>query len=487
MKPPFLQNDAIDLERLFEEYRANPALVTPAGTLTFGEIRKCLGIVIANLEKAGIRKGDSVALHGENSELHLYLFLAAWIMGFLYLPLDFKAPLASLLETAPFDFLVTSEEAPPSKDFAVLRPENLLPNLRSETAPWPGNRPWPAIPFRQEASAIFTSGSTGKPRGIVHTVGNYVYSALGTNEFVGLEPSDRWLLSLPLFHVGGVLIWVRTLLSGSSCILPGRLKRIDAAVLAHAPTVLSLVPTQLIRFLASEDIVSVLRKTKVIQLGGAPMPAWLIDKALDLGIPVMPTYGSTESCTQATGVARGSDRKAYFTAGRPLPYRKVRIAEDGTIQLGGKTLFSRYLDAPPQPSPAGDRIFSTADVGYLDPAGNLVVLGRKDGVFISGGENISPFEIENALLKLDSVVTAIAVPVPDEEFGRVPWAFVEMPGPFNEAEMLAALKSRLPGYKVPKRILRLEPKDQEGKMKYSREGLTKLAGEIARQEREGGR
>ncbi len=486
MKPPFLQNESIDLERLFEEYRENPALVTPEGTRTFGEIRKRLGIVIANLEKAGIRKGDSVALHGENSELHLHLFLAAWVMGFLYLPLDFKAPLGSLLETAPFDFLVTSDDAPPSSDFAVLHPEQLLPK-DSDTDFQPDSQPWPAIPFSQEASAIFTSGSTGKPRGIVHTVGNYVYSALGTNEFIGLEPADRWLLSLPLFHVGGALIWVRTLLSGSTCILPERLRRIDTAVLAHSPSALSLVPTQLIRFLASEEIVSVLQKTKAIQLGGAPLPAWLIEKALDLGIPVMPTYGSTESCTQATGVARGSGRKAYFTAGRPIPYREVRIAEDGTILLGGKTLFSRYLDKPPKPLVPGNRIFSTADFGYLDPEGNLVVLGRKDGIFISGGENISPFEIENALLRLDSVVTAIAVPVPDREYGLVPWAFVEMPGPFNEAEMLVALKSRLPGYKVPKRILLMEHRDKEEKLKYSREALAKQAGEIARQGREDSR
>jgi len=481
MNPPFLTNESIDLERLFEEYRDNSALITPAGIRTFGDIRERLGTVIAHLKQAGIHEGDTVALHGENGELHLYLFLAAWVMGFLYIPLDFKAPLGSLLNAAPLDFLITAGDVPSSADLPVLRPEKLLSPL-PVADPWHEKRPWPAIPFSQEAGAIFTSGSTGKPRGIVHTVGNYLYSALGTNEFIGMEPADRWLLSLPLFHVGGVLIWVRTLLSGSTCVLPKTLKRIDDAVRTHRPSVLSLVPTQLIRFLASEDIVSALQNTKAILLGGAPSPTWLIEKALDLAIPIVPTYGSTESCTQVTGVAKGSDRKDYFTAGQPLPYREVRIAEDGTILLGGKTLFQRYLDEPPKVPETGARFFQTADVGYLDRSGNLVVLGRKDGIFISGGENISPFEIENALLALDSVATVIAVPVPNPEFGLVPWAFVELSGPFNEMEILAALKSRLPGYKIPKRILRLEPQDKDGKMKYNREALAKMAGEMAGQE-----
>jgi len=486
MMPSFIEKESIDLERLFAEYRANPALVTSAVIRTFGEIRTRLGVVVAQLKAAGIREGDTVALHGENGELHLYLFLAAWVMGFLYVPLDFKAPLDSLLDNAPFDFLIAAGEVPPCTDLTVVPPEKLLSPSRHEDL-CSEDRPWPAIPFRREAGAIFTSGSTGKPRGIVHTVGNYLYSALGTNEFIGLQPADRWLLSLPLFHVGGVLIWVRTLLAGSVCILPETLKQIEDALRTHHPSLLSVVPTQLIRLLASEDIVTVLRKTKAILLGGAPSPAWLIEKALDLAIPIVPSYGSTESCTQATGVAKGSERKAYFTAGEPLPYREVRIGSDGTILLGGKTLFQRYLDDPPGATGTGDRFFPTADVGYFDQSGNLVVLGRKDGIFISGGENISPFEIENALLALDAVATAIAVPVPHREFGLVPWAFVERLGPFNEQEILVALKSHLPGYKVPKRILPLQPQDKEGTRKYSREALTKKAGEMAAQERGDGR
>ncbi|MDD5167987.1 MAG: AMP-binding protein, partial [Syntrophales bacterium] len=212
MKPSFLLKASIRLDHLFAAYKDKPALKTPSGTLSFSDVQDRLFTVMANLEKAGVKKRGHVAFHGENCELHLYLFLASWLMNFLYIPLDFKAPVATLMDNAAPDFMVTADAVRGSGEVSFIKPETL-------TAPPPSpdkNRSWPAIPFGREAAVIFTSGSTGRPRGIVHTVGNYVFSALGTNESLGIEPSDSWLLSLPLFHVGGVLIWVRTLLSGST-------------------------------------------------------------------------------------------------------------------------------------------------------------------------------------------------------------------------------------------------------------------------------
>lgn len=479
MKPAFLTTRSLHLEELFAAYRENAALISPEGMCTFGEIRERLRGVVFHLKRAGVRPGERVALHAENGDLHLYLFLASWVMGFLYLPLDFKAPLGSLLSNDAVDFLVTAGEAPPSFKASLLRPADLRERLPAGGK----DRPWPAVPLRREAGAIFTSGSTGKPRGLVHIVGNYVYSALGTNEFIGMEPSDRWLISLPLFHVGGVLIWVRTLLAGGACILPETLKAVEPAIRTYRPSVVSLVPAQLIRFLESVETVCALRESKTILLGGAPSPAWLIEKALDFGLPIMPTYGATESCAQVTGVCRGAERRAFFTAGQPLPYREVRIAADGTIRLGGKTLFRRYLEDSRAGYSRKSRFLDTADTGYIDPEGNLVVLGRQDGMFISGGENLHPFEIENHLLALPGIETAIVVPVPHREFGMAAWAFVEITGSLDEAAMIAGLKTRLPAYKVPKRIVRLDPQDEGGKLKYSRKALASRAAAMAERER----
>lgn len=470
MKPSFILPSSIRLDRLFSAYATQTALITPSGAQTFDDVRKCLQNVMINLERAGVGKGHCVAFHGENQELHMYLFLVSWIMNFLYMPLDFKAPLLRQASERRCDFLITAE------DLEVAYPKILHPgDVMRDNLSLPEEFYPRAIPFRREASVIFTSGSTGKPCGLVHTVGNYIYSALGTNEFIGFTSADRWLISLPLFHVGGVLIWVRTLLAGGTSILPASLKNIDRAIALFRPSVLSLVPAQLIRLLDNPEIVNICGSCRAILLGGSPTPAWLIDKALDLGLPVIPSYGSTEGCAQITGVAIDSPRVAYSTSGRPLPYRDVRIDTDGSIMLGGKTLFKRYLGEDKASHVGKDGYFKTADAGCFDSNGNLVCLGRTDGVFISGGENIQPFEIENQLLAFENIAEAFVVPVPHHEFGKVPWAFVVAIESFDEAALITTLKKSLPGYKVPKRIIRLDPKENKGKMKYSRRELASLA------------
>ena len=509
MNPSFIHDNFIHLDGLFPAYRNHPALTTPDGTKSFEDVYKIIQDVVIHLKTIGVFKGARVAIHGPNSELHLYLFLASWIMDFLYIPFDFKAPLASLLSNTPIDFLITDDQLKSDMTFPIIHSQTILRNQNTGETFEKHNQSDPsvipastlkgartgtrlhqdlsgfrdesgttesmAIPFEQEASAIFTSGSTGKPRGIVHAVGNYIYSALGTDEFIGLDSSDRWLLSLPLFHVGGALIWVRTLLAGAACILPGSLQPLEDSIRQYVPTVISLVPAQLIRLLENAELVSFLKNMKCIMLGGAPSPDWLIDRSLDLGLPVMPTYGCTESCAQVTGVARGSATASYYTAGRIVPYRDVRIAEDGIIFLGGQTLFKRYLHEPVSSSCSSSGFFKTADSGRFDDEGNLVISGRTDGVFISGGENIAPQEIEKALLKLDGIITAMVVPVPHREFGLTPWAFVETSAPVDEKNIRDQLRKDLPGYKLPKRILRLTPDDRQGKMKFSREELTRLA------------
>lgn len=126
MKQPFILRSSIRLDRLFQTYRDNPALIASGVTKSFAEIEEILHIVVTNLKDAGIRKGNLVALHGSNSELHLYLFLASWIMDFLYIPLDFKAPVLSLLSDTPIDFLVTDDRTPAVAKYIIIHPEKVM-------------------------------------------------------------------------------------------------------------------------------------------------------------------------------------------------------------------------------------------------------------------------------------------------------------------------------------------------------------------------
>ena len=130
MKPPFILKSSLRLDRLFDEYTGQPALIAPSGVRTFDDVRQCLQRVIVNLKAAGVEKGRLVAFHGENTELHLYLFLAAWMMDFLYIPLDFKAPLQSLIREKHFDFLITAEDIPATANLS----KSLIPGTSGKTA-----------------------------------------------------------------------------------------------------------------------------------------------------------------------------------------------------------------------------------------------------------------------------------------------------------------------------------------------------------------
>ena len=187
-------------------------------------------------------------------------------------------------------------------------------------------------------------------------------------------------------------------------------------VRARAVTHSYLVPTQLYRLLRDGN--SALQSLKAILLGGAPAPRALIDEAIERKLPVYRSYGLTEMASQVTTTPPGSSTEGLRTSGRLLPYRELRIADDGEILVRGLTRFEGYVQGDDVlPSVDEEGWFHTRDRGSVDDLGMLHVEGRMDNLFISGGENVQPEEIERALLELPGVEEAIVVPVPDEEFG----------------------------------------------------------------------
>lgn len=475
MHYPFIQHQMLDLDALFSKYRDNTALVMETENMTFSEFRQRLIQVRQTLEQLDIRPGDHVALYHKNSEIHLLMLLESWIMNFLFIPLNFKTPIQEVLTWIDIDVLVSQMDIQHPDIKKTMHVDQIIP---SDTIP-SGNEHLSQINMDCETSMIFTSGSTGTPTGVVHTVGNVIYSALGTIENLDLNPKDSWLVSLPMYHVGGLLIFARTLLSGAACILPLDLKQVETAIHYHRPTVVSLVPTQLLRFMESPETRRLLRSAKAILLGGAPAPPWLIDRALDDHIPVIPTYGSTEACAQLTAVAKNSAKDVFHTSGKVLPYREITLAKDGTILVGGKTRFKYYIRNKQKQFPFQDGKFKTADLGKFDDNGNLIVLGRSDLTFISGGENITPGEIEHHLMKIEHITSAVVVPVPHKEFGLVPWAFAETERPMDPEHIRQQLKTRLPAYKIPKKILFLSAEEKQGEMKFKRKLLQKKAEKMA--------
>ncbi len=323
---------------------------------------------------------------------------------------------------------------------------------------------------KQLATFLLTSGSSGKPKIACHSLGNHYFSAMGSNSVIPLSPNDRWLLTLPLYHVGGLQILFRSFVASSAVVISN--KPMIETLLNKKITHLSLVPTQLYRLLNEDH--SVLKRLssqlKCILLGGGPISAELYKKAIELGLRVCPSYGLTEMTSQ---VCTDSSQSPYLSCGRPLPFREVKVSEDGEILVKGETLFQGYVENSTPLLNLNDGWFATGDLGSFGADGTLHFLGRKDHLFISGGENIQPEEIEEHLLRFPGIVQAIVVPLNDEEFGARPVAFV-----LNEEKSFCPdairdfLKVYLPSYKVP---IRFYPLNCEDRLKPDRSTLRALA------------
>ncbi|MDP9346097.1 MAG: AMP-binding protein [Actinomycetota bacterium] len=278
------------------------------------------------------------------------------------------------------------------------------------------------------AVIVHTSGTSGRPRAIELTYGNWLWSALGSAVALGLDPEERWLCTLPLAHVGGLSIVIRSAIYATTAIVHERFDADharDVLMDPEGPTVVSVVPTILQRLLDAG-----LRRPPRLRwalLGGAPITNALQGRAAAARVPVAPTYGMTEACSQVT------------TNGAPLFCTRVRLAEDGEIMVSGPTV-----------SPGVGGELATGDLGEFMADGALRIEGRKADTIVSGGENVAPAEVEAVLEGHPMVVEAGVHAVDDPEWGEAIVATVVTRGPVSEDELYDWCADRLARYKVPK-------------------------------------
>jgi O-succinylbenzoic acid--CoA ligase len=270
----------------------------------------------------------------------------------------------------------------------------------------------------------------------------------------------------------------RVLLFRTTLALPETTATLGESITRLEATHISLVATQLRRMLAEDDVPAGL---KAILMGASAMPPGLIHEAHSRGLPLHTSYGLTEMASQVTATPPNASLEQLKTSGNVLPHRECRVDESGEILIRGETLFTGYIE--------GDRIvrpfdadgwFHTKDLGIQTSDGFLIVHGRKDNLFISGGENIQPEEIEEAFLALPGVSDAVVVDVPDPEFGYRPVAFVRRAGTDTSTSLREELFRVLPRFKVPKTI-HAWPADAPEGMKvdrsFMRDRALRLSGE----------
>jgi O-succinylbenzoic acid--CoA ligase len=356
---------------------------------------------------------------------------------------------------------------------------------------------------------LHTSGTTAAPKPVELTYGNFRASAQAAAANLPLTPDDRWLCVLPLFHVGGLSILTRSAFAGSTAIVH---ERFDVDAVAESlesgeATVVSLVGTMLRRL--QQRGLSGAPALRAALVGGGPVPRDLLDWGRSIGLPLLLTYGMTETCSQIATAVPGDDRGLV----KPLPGVELKIAPGaggdakpgdagwgGDAGRGGEILIRGPMVS--RGALAADGWLHSGDRGRLDAEGYLWVDGRIKDTIVSGGENVAAAEVEEALLAHPAVADAAVVGRPDAEWGEAVTAFVVLasaashrdaarsgPTPTDaatgsapsgsarsdaapagqdptDAALIAHCRQRLAGYKVPRAIVRVDelPRTASGKL-----------------------
>ncbi|MDQ3669454.1 MAG: o-succinylbenzoate--CoA ligase [Actinomycetota bacterium] len=470
------------LARRADDHGDRPALLCGEIRWTFRELDARAGAVAARLADLGVQPGERVALLLRNGPAFVALAHGISRRGAVLVPLNVRLTaleLAWQVAESEARLLVADEEnASAARDLDV---------RRASASELCGNDTPPAIShdlridLEAAHSILYTSGTTGRPRGVILTYANHWWSAIGSALNLGADSDDRWLAVLPLFHVGGLSILLRSVIYGNPVVLQSSFDPAAAnrAIDEERITIVSLVSEMLQRMLEERDGRPYPSHLRCVLVGGGPAPPKLLEACARQAVPVAPTYGLTEAASQVATLSPAEAVRKPGSAGKALLPTELRIrrrggtappGEPGEILVRGPTVAAEYTDGPVTTTDEGGASWlHTGDIGYLDDEGYLYVLDRRDDLLISGGENVYPAEVEAALLAHESVEDVGVVGVPDPRWGQVPLAVVKLRdgAATAESELIAHCAGLLARYKVPTHVLFAEtlPRTAGGKLR----------------------
>lgn len=441
------------------------------------------------LQASDMPAGQPVALLSESSDELVFALASCWLLGIPFMPLSPNIPENELnrrLEEVQPPLLLCDAanlhkvDAVPS---VLLNGSLLKAALQDTTSPGRLRNPLPDV--ESIFGYFFTSGTTGPSKTVPLKRRQMLYAAHASAPNLKPEAGECWLLCMPFNHVGGVSLVLRSLLYGSAVY---RLPRFDRQKVSHllsksgSPvTVASLVPTMLTRLLKHPGF-GVHDAFKAVLLGGGPMGKELLESARSRGVPVLPSYGMTETCAQVaanTTLLPGSGQPDYEGAGRLFAPNRIEIRDDsahrlpagqtGTIWLKGPQVFDGYR-AEGETLEAG--WFNTGDFGRLSDNGMLYIETRRSDLIITGGENVSPRKVEAALEELPGIQEAAAVGMPDAEWGQAVTAVLVSDKEWSLQSLRDALRGTLAAHELPRRVHRVEslPRTATGKLQRHKLG-----------------
>jgi len=349
----------------------------------------------------------------------------------------------------------------------------------------------PSIDPEQIFGYFFTSGTSGSPKIVPLKRRQMLFAANASAQNFKPRANHFWLLCMPLNHIGGISLILRSILYGSAIF---RMKSFHPKTITTFLSenklfqAASLVPTMLKRLLEKPGF-HVHNNFKAILLGGGPIDPELVEKANDKGVPLIPSYGMTETCAQIVANPFMKPSGTYSplkSVGRIFEPNEIQIRDDqhqvlgnnnsGEIWLKGPQLFDGYLNQNNSKNFDKEGWFKTGDYGHINARQQLFIESRRSDLIVTGGENVSPFEIESELEKIDPITEAAVIGLPDEEWGQKVVAVVvsKTKQSIDSKKIQDELKKRITSYKVPKQIIQTESLPRTHTGKIVRSELTKL-------------
>lgn len=472
-------------------------------TLRYAELAEAARAVASNLAAEDGQAGDLVAVLAPASVAGLALIHAMLDRGVVLLPLNARLSLPerrlALCSSGARFLIVARDDAAPESE-AMRLAEDLGCGLwalgeGNAKRPWLETRLAPSSDRTEEwasrrhrrraegaALVLRTSGTSGLPKGAVLGLNQLEASANGSAGLLGSRASDRWLLCLPLFHIGGLSILIRAALVGACVFVESRFdeERVAGLLETAGITRVSLVATMLDRLLAVGGDRQAPSSLELVLLGGGPASADLQRRAMRLGYPIAPTYGLTEAASQVA--TRPPDRPVEGDPSGGLEAlsgvslrivdaqgRVLEAGEEGEIEVRGEIVMRGYLDDEAATAKAlRDGWLATGDIGRLDAWGHLRVLDRRTDLIVSGGENIYPAEIESVLESHPDILEAGVCGVADATYGMRPAAFVVSAesAQVDVEQLVEYCRARLAAFKCPTTIECLDalPRNATGKL-----------------------
>jgi fatty-acyl-CoA synthase len=462
--------------------------------LTYAELEDRAARAAAAFAALGVGRGDRIAVLCRNRIEFFETMFASAKLGAILVPLNWRAPtteLFPLLADCSAKLLLFGGE---DEDAATALAQSGLAQLGFDQ---PGPRGYEAViaaasPLRSDArwpgeavwSLLYTSGTTGLPKAVIQTYQMAAVNAFHVSQAFGVRAGDRTLNFLPLFHAAGIqLVTLPTLIAGGAVsVLPS----FDAGrtlALASKLDVFFAVPSvyqQLALHPAFER--ADLSRVRAWGCGGAPLPDALVERYAAKGARVCNGYGMTETGPTAFVAAPEDALAKIGSIGKPQMLLEARIVdaqgrdvgegETGEIWMRGPGVTPGYWRRPEETAKAftPDGWLRSGDLGRRDADGCYYVVGRIKEMYISGGENVYPAEIENLLARHPSVLEAAVIGVPDEKWGEAGHAFVQLrPGaaPVSAAEVVQFCRSALAAYKAPRQVTFVEefPRTAAGKVR----------------------